>query len=223
MVFFKNLIGNTFKKRLMKELDNDEELKVLIQEGDKLVNNLKKSVISGMLNGHRIPSHLRRYTKNFSEKEKNYVTIKVLESVYNGVCPNDEIIELSNFNESHPMWSQYIILKEKRLVEDKKLEERVKRREKDKKREEKKEIQRLIKTYGKDIYERSVKGEIFKDMNVELRKISKGEPQKKEENLIRGKITEVWYYGEYENRLKNKSYKFSVRIIENVVVGWKNL
>jgi hypothetical protein len=154
--------------------------------------------------------------KNLSKKERNYITIKVIENIYNGVCPNDEVVKMSNFTESHPMWGKYVELKKITISEKKKRDKRRKQREE-------KKIKRLVKTYGKENYEKSVKGEIFKDMNVELLLISKGEPQKKEENLVRGKKSEVWYYGEYENRLKNKSYKFSVRIIENVVVGWKNL
>ena len=224
MGFFKNLLGNTFSKRLIKEIENDGELQELILEGDKLVDDMKKNTISMMLNGYSLPSYLKRYIpKNPSENEKNYITVKVMEQVHKGICPNEEIIKLSNFKENHPMWSKYIDLKKEKLLKDKKIGERVKRREKEKVRQDNKEIQRLIEKYGKENYERSVNGEIFKDMNVELLLISKGEPQKKEENLVRGKKSEVWYYGEYENRLKNKSYKLSIRLVEDIVVGWKNL
>ena len=60
-------------------------------------------------------------------------------------------------------------------------------------------------------------------MDEELLIISKGKPNKKDNNLVRGKKSEVWYYDEYENRLKNKSYKLTIRLIEGKVKGWKNL
>lgn len=224
MGFFQKLLGNTFSKLLMKKLENDEELQELLKEGDKLIDEMTKSVITTMLEGRPVPSYVRKYIPtNPSEKEKNYITIKVIEQVYKGVCPTDEIVKLSNFDDNHPMWSKYLVLKEENSLEEGKISKRIERRKRDEKRQEEKEVQRLISKYGKVSYDKSVKGEIFNDMNVELLLISKGEPQKKEVNLVKGKKSEVWYYGEYINRLNNKSYKLSIRLVEDVVVGWKNL
>jgi hypothetical protein len=53
--------------------------------------------------------------------------------------------------------------------------------------------------------------------------IAKGQPDKKETNLIKGKGTAVWYYGKYITRLNTEAYKFSVRLLEGKVKGWQHL
>jgi hypothetical protein len=60
-------------------------------------------------------------------------------------------------------------------------------------------------------------------MDEELLILAKGKPSKKDSNLVKGKKSEVWYYDEYTNRLKTKSYKFSVRLVEGKIKGYKNL
>ena len=51
----------------------------------------------------------------------------------------------------------------------------------------------------------------------------KGRPSKEIENATNSKLTTKLYFGEYINRLKNKSYKFEVTLQEGKVVGWKDL
>lgn len=184
-------------------------------EVEKAENSLSDSIIELMLMGYAWEGE-RNVFNNLTKKKRDYITTEIIKNISNGICPNDEVVKVSNFNENHPMWTQYQELLKKTISEKK-------RRDKRRKQQEEKKIQRLIKTYGKESYEKSVMGEIFKDMNVELLLISKGEPNKIEKNLVRGKKSEVWYYGEYENRLQNKSYKLSVRLVEDIVVGWKNV
>ena len=212
------ILKKIFENKLLKTLMNDNKLKELIKEGDKSIDDLKKNSIDLMIRGYEVPLHLRKYVNfnNLNTKEREYITSKILEEITSGNCPHNDVIKMSYFDNTHPLWEKYLSLKTIKKKENQK-------KEREKKKQENKKITNLISKYGKDNYEKSLKGEVFLDMDEELLIISKGEPKKKDNNLVRGKKSEIWYYDEYENRLKNKSYKLTIRLIEGKVKGWKNL
>jgi hypothetical protein len=212
------IIKKIFENKLFKKLMNDNKLKELLTQGDKSINNIKKNSIDLMIRGYEVPLHLTKYVNfnNLNTKEREYITSKIVEEITSGNCPHNDVIKMSYFDNTHPLWEKYLSLKTIKNKENQK-------KEREKKKQENKKITNLISKYGKDNYEKSLKGEVFLDMDEELLIISKGKPNKKDNNLVRGKKSEVWYYDEYENRLKNKSYKLTIRLIEGKVKGWKNL
>lgn len=48
-------------------------------------------------------------------------------------------------------------------------------------------------------------------------------PEKVDQTITKNIVREYFYYEEYTNRQKNKSYRFRVVVENDVVVGWKNL
>ncbi len=212
------IIKKIFENKLFKKLMNDNKLKELLTQGDKSIDDIKKNSINLMIRGYEVPLHLTKYVNfnNLNTKEREYITSKIVEEITSGNCPHNDVIKMSYFDNTHPLWEKYLSLKTIKNKENQK-------KEREKKKQENKKITNLISKYGKDNYEKSLKGEIFLDMDEELLIISKGKPNKKDNNLVRGKKSEVWYYDEYENRLKNKSYKLTIRLIEGKVKGWKNL
>jgi hypothetical protein len=212
------IIKKIFENKLFKKLMNDNKLKELLTQGDKSIDDIKKNSIDLMIRGYEVPLHLTKYVNfnNLNTKEREYITSKIVEEITSGNCPHNDVIKMSYFDNTHPLWEKYLSLKTIKNKENQK-------KEREKKKQENKKITNLISKYGKDNYEKSLKGEVFLDMDEELLIISKGKPNKKDNNLVRGKKSEVWYYDEYENRLKNKSYKLTIRLIEGKVKGWKNL
>lgn len=215
---FGKLLGKVLKSRLENEITNDTELQELLKEGDRILESQKRNVIDLMIKGYDIPSPLKRYINlnNLNQKEKDFFKIKIVEQLYYGNCPSNEIIKLSNFNETHPMWYKYEDLKDKR-------DRKKKNQQNKKEREEQKRIENLISKYGEENYKKTKNGELFENMDEELLIFSRGVPPKKDENLVGGKRTEICYYDEYETHLKTISHKFSIRLVDGKVKGWKNI
>ena len=217
-MFFSKIISNIFKNRLEDAINSDQDLKELLEEGDLLVDDMRKSVINAMISGQEVPFYARRYVNvnALSDDEKRYLKIKIVEAILNNKCPDEKIIKLTSFNETHPLWDKYLLLKSENNEKRKKLSKKIQSRKI-------RDIESVISKYGKLNYDKALNGEIFDNMDEELLLLAKGNPDHKESNLIRGKISEVWYYGKYKNRMKTESYKFSVRLTEGKVKGWKNL
>lgn len=212
------LITRIFKKQLSKALSNDSILQNLLKDGDEIIDSQKNNTINLMISGIEVPYHLKKYVNynNLTEEEKNSIRIKIREAIHQGNCPTEEVLRISNFDDTEPIYEKYLRLKGK---SDKK--KKIQKNATQKRKEQK--IKDLISKFGKNNYEKAIKGELCLDMDEELLILAKGKPSKKDSNLVKGKKSEVWYYDEYTNRLKTKSYKFSVRLVEGKIKGYKNL
>lgn len=212
------LLGNIFKNQIQDVLFKDEHLKQSLKEGDIILDEMKKNVLDLMVRGNEVPHYAMRYINlnNLSNNEKLYLRVKIEESINNNICPVIRAIEASDFNSKHPLWERYLMLKSNTDSKKKKAQD-------NRLKGEKKALQEIFSKYGKENYERAKLGEIFEDMDEYLLLIAKGKPAKKESNLVKGKSSEIWYYEKYKTRLNTESYKFSVRLVEGKIKGWKNL
>ena len=219
--FFKN----TFQKSLEEKLNSDEKLQKQIKEGDEQIEKIKADILEMMLKGIEVPKYGRKYVNlnSFTNEEIESLDKKIIENITNGFCPNDELMKISSFDDSHKLWGQYETLKIKKERENELRLKKLNSRKKEEEKAEQKRIEGLISKFGKENYDKAINGELFENMDEELLIISKGIPPKKDNNLVKGKKTEIWYYDEYENRLKNLSYKLSVRLVDGKVKGWKNI
>lgn len=52
-----------FKRKLSKELENNKDIQQAIKDGDKMIDNLKKTVRDAQEKGYRIPSYAKKYLK----------------------------------------------------------------------------------------------------------------------------------------------------------------
>jgi len=219
------LLTSIFKKRLEDTISNDSELKQLLKEGDLILTGMKKEVLEAMIAGREVPSYAMRYVnlKSLSSDEKRFLKIKIVEAILNNQCPENRIVELTDFNSEHPLWEKYLSLKASSDLQKEKVAQRIKKNKAMQAKAQDKEVELLIAKYGKDNYKKAISGELFEDMDEFLLVIAKGQPDKKETNLIKGKGTAVWYYGKYITRLNTEAYKLSVRLLEGKVKGWQHL
>ena len=151
--------------------------------------------------------------KEVNKAEKLYLLKEIEELIEEGGCPHTIVFELADFNSNHHLWERYlknVNAEKRRQNKDEKVKELLKKG--------------FISKYGADkYYSAKIKGELFEDMEEDLLLDVKGKPAKKESNLIKGKKTEIWYYENFITRMNTVSYRFSVRLVEGKVKGWKNL
>lgn len=86
-----------------------------------------------------------------------------------------------------------------------------------------KKTARLKETFGEEFAKGILSNSLMLGMSYEAVIEIKGYPSKKVENATNGHLTMKLYFGEFKNRLKNKSYKFEVTLTDGKVVGWKDL
>ena len=101
-----------------------------------------------------------------------------------------------------------------------------KEKKENEKREQKKHeaIQKLAKKFGnKIVAEKIYKKKIWLDMSEDMLIVSQGKPDKIEKSVTKTKTRKKYYYSEFINREKNKSYKKAVILENGIVTGWKDL
>ena len=133
------IIKKIFENKLFKKLMNDNKLKELLTQGDKSIDDIKKNSINLMIRGYEVPLHLTKYVNfnNLNTKEREYITSKIVEEITSGNCPHNDVIKMSYFDNTHPLWEKYLSLKTIKNKENQK-------KEREKKKQENKKITNLI-------------------------------------------------------------------------------
>lgn len=166
---------------------------------------------------------IMRKTKEAKENLFMKNTAEVVDMIKSGKLPNSLLIKASNFNQSHVLWNDYLVLFEKEEERKAALaeKERLRREEEERKFQEK--IIKLKEKWGEAKINMVLRGELFVDMDLELLKMAKGSPDLVDERVINREHKFKYFYGKYNNQRGNDAYRFQVDVEKGKVIGWKNL